>query len=135
MDYLALKAEIDNDPKGLGYTGKTDQEVADLLNEIGLSNETVDRGVIDAHEVVSACEFSELDILTDKQQAMLSFIVSAGQVDTSNIKIKSIFAGLFGAGTQTRTNLLALAIRPASRAEVLFGQIVSLIDVHIARRI
>lgn len=27
-----IKEEIDTDPKGLGYSGKTDQEVADLMN-------------------------------------------------------------------------------------------------------
>lgn len=27
-----IKDEINNDPKGIGYSGKTDQEIADLLN-------------------------------------------------------------------------------------------------------
>lgn len=134
MNYTTLKTEIDTDPENLGYAGKTDKEIVSLLSEIGLSSETISRGVIDAHEVVSACVFSELDALSDKQQKQLSFIVSAGQVDTSNVKIKAIFAGLFN-GTQTKTNLLALATRSASRGEAEFGQNPSLMDVHIARRI
>jgi len=129
-----LKTEINTDPEALGYSGQTDQWITDKLNEIGASNETISRGAIDAYEVVSACVFSELNVLSDKQQEQLSFIVSAGQVDTSDAKVKAIFAGLFN-GTQTATNLLALATRSASRAEVLFGQSVSLLNVHVARRI
>lgn len=33
MDYAALLSEITNDPAGLGYTEKTDAEIADLLNQ------------------------------------------------------------------------------------------------------
>jgi len=32
MDYSALASEIANDPQSLGYLGKTDAEIADLLN-------------------------------------------------------------------------------------------------------
>ncbi len=37
-----LRAELDNDPKGLGYAGKTNQQQANLINEIGLSGEIID---------------------------------------------------------------------------------------------
>lgn len=129
---IELKTEIDNDSKVLGYSGKTDQEVAALMNTVGLSNETIDRGVIDAHEIVSACVSTDLNALSDKQQAQLLFVVSAGQVNTSDAKIRAIFGGLFN-GTQTKTNLLTLATRPASRAEVLFGEEVKYWDVARAR--
>ena len=32
MDYSILASEIANDPQSLGYSGKTDAEIADLLN-------------------------------------------------------------------------------------------------------
>jgi len=32
IDYIKLRDEINNDPEGLGYSGKTDQQVTDLMN-------------------------------------------------------------------------------------------------------
>lgn len=133
MDYDALKAEIDTDPKNLGYSGKNNEEIVLLLNNIGLSDETVARGVISAHEIVSACDFNELRLLSDKEQAQLLFIVSAGQVNTSDTNIKTIFAGLFSNGTTTRMNLLALADRAVSRAEALGFNIIEIWDVERAK--
>jgi hypothetical protein len=143
MDYVSLKSELDNDPKKLGYADYSeqthrltiDQDLANLLNKVGLSKETAGSGVIQAYKVVNACVYSELELLTPEQQAILTFIVSAGQVDVGNLGIKALFNGLFEAGTQTRANLQALAVRSASRAEMLFGRAVSLLDVHKARRL
>lgn len=139
MDYQAVKDEVTNNPKSIPDLswGQTDGWIRDTLNTLGISSEITDRGVIDAHEVVSAVVISELNAVSDKQQDILAFIVSAGQVNTSSAEVKSIFADIFGAGTTTRTNLLALATRPASRAEVLPGvnQNLSSLDVHIARRL
>lgn len=38
----AIKEEIAKDPEGLGYAGKTDQEVLDLLNKPYTKTETVE---------------------------------------------------------------------------------------------
>lgn len=119
MDLQVLRTEIDTDPKSLGYEGKTSQEITDLLNTVGLSAETVDAGVIDAYEVVNALEGTDVAALTTLQLQRLSLVVSAGLVDISAAKIQSFLAGLFGAGTDTRTNLIALGQKSASRAEVL----------------
>lgn len=132
---VTLKTELETDPKALGYAGKTDQEIADLLNTVGLSSETVNRGVIDSHEVVSACVNNDYKNLTADQKTHLTFITSAGQVNASDSKIKTVFQDMFGPTTETRDNLLALSTRPASRAEVLFNSNVSLVEVHKARRL
>lgn len=44
MDYTVLKAEIASDPKALGYAGKTDIQIADLLN--APKEEAVPRGLV-----------------------------------------------------------------------------------------
>ena len=44
MDYKVLKMEIAGDPKGLGYAGKTDAQIADLLN--AAREEAVPRGLV-----------------------------------------------------------------------------------------
>lgn len=119
IDYQALKNEINTDPKELGYEGKSPQEIANLMNTIGLSEETVNAGVLEAYKIVNALEANEVAALTSAQRELLNLIISAGQVDASNSKIQAFFLNLFGAGTTTRTNLIAVSIRSASRAEVL----------------
>ena len=44
MNYAVLKAEISADPKGAEYAGKTNAQIADLLNAPG--TETVPRGLV-----------------------------------------------------------------------------------------
>ena len=124
MDYLALKNEILNDPETLGYAGKSDLEIAVLMNTIGLSNEKIDRGVIPSYEVINATIPSEWAALTAAEKQRYQTITGAGQIDSSNANVRATFQAMFGAGTQTRINLTALLQRPASRAEVLgFGSI------------
>lgn len=119
MDFQVLKNELINDSKNLGYAGKTSQQIADLINTIGLSNETVSRGAIPSYEIISALVYAELETLNEKETLQLQLIVAGGQVNVDDPKIKTIFAGLFAQGAESRDNLLALATRPASRAEAL----------------
>ena len=140
MDYLILKNEITLNPKSLGYsehvlTGN-DGAIAEILNTVGVSSETVPKEVVNSVEIVNALIYSEWVALTADQKHYLDTIISAGQVDPANGNIKTAFGTIFGAGTATRTNLNAIGIRPASRAEILFGRgaSVSSIDVAIALR-
>lgn len=123
-NYAALKTELDTDPKTLGYSGKTSQEIADLLNTVGLSSETVNIGVIDSYEIINVLDASEVAALSTTKLQTLMLITSTGKTDASNANVKLIFQSLFGAGTNSRTALLALANKSASRAEALgFGTV------------
>lgn len=137
MDYTILKNEIQTDPKALGYapnvTSGNDAAIANLLNTVGLSNETVPKEVVNSFEIMSAIVYSEWVVLTSDQKNYLLTIISAGQVDPANGNIKTAFGTIFGASTVTRTNLNAIATRPASRAEVLFGRGVAVSAVDIAK--
>jgi hypothetical protein len=120
--FAALKAELTNDPKALGLVGKTDQQAADLLNTVGLSVETVSvTGVLDAYLVINAVNAAEYGSLTAAEKTRFETITGAGKVDPNNTNVTAAFAAMFGAGTATRTALLALANRSCSRAEKLFG--------------
>lgn len=124
MDYLALKNEILNDLKTLGYAGKSDLEMANLMNTIGLSNEKIDRGIIASYEVINATVPVEWAALTVQEKQRYQTITGAGQIDSSNENVRATFRAMFGAGTQTRTNLTALLQKSASRAEALgFGSV------------
>lgn len=122
MDYSVLKTEITTDPQGKGYAGKTDQQVADLLNAIG--TDTKERGVIPAHEIVDATVPSEWSALTADEKQRYQTIVSAGQVNVKNPNIRAAFQAMFAGGTTTRTALTALTTEKTSRAEALgFGKV------------
>lgn len=111
-----LKEEIDNDPLGRGYAGMTDQEVADdMLAEY----RSISVGSILGEEIVAALVPSEVNALTVVQQRNLWGVIGAGSVKPDDAEVKNFFADLFGAGTTTRANLLALATRLVSRAAEL----------------
>ncbi len=137
IDYAVLKTEIQTDPMTLGYAGKTNPEVAALLNEVGLSSEAVNVGTIDGQELSKAVVISEYTALTDAQRQAWTTILSAGdgQVDVDDTRVVDQIGAIWGVPTTTRANLLALKTRSASRAEVVFapGTTVTKFDVAEAR--
>lgn len=132
-DYVILKAEIDTDPKELGYADKTDQEVANLLNEIGLSGDTVLKSSVSPEEMLFALDYDDLAGLLVAQLQILTLYTNNGDLDINNALIQKTFKALFGAETTSRANLLALAQQSASRAQVLCGKNVKYWDVARAR--
>jgi len=136
MDYVALKNEILTDPKTMGYAGKSDQQISDLLNTVPSVPTTIYRGLINAYEIINNTVPSEFSALAAIEQNRYLAITGAGQVDTSNANVRSAFAQMFAAGTTTRTNLSAMAIRNKYRWEELTGidRAPSHIDIAIALR-
>jgi len=122
MDINVLKTEINTDPKNLGYAGKTDQEIADLMNEIGLSQEQILRGAVPAEEMLSAMVYDDLILLTDVQLQIIAIYTANGDLDIANPNIQRIFKQIFPQGKASRDSLLALVYRSASRAEIVFSE-------------
>lgn len=136
MDYAALKAELDTDPGGLGYgphlASGNDIALVDLLNAINPAI-SVPRDLIPSYEIFEAIVPTEWSALSAQEKQRIQVILSMGQVDVRGTNTKNAFIEAFAGGTQTRANLIALATRPGSRAEELFGQSVSLDDIVKAR--
>lgn len=111
-----LKDEIDNDPLGRGYAGMSDQEISDDMNtkyrEVSVMS-------IPSEEIVAALVPLDILSLTDAQLRNLWGVIGAGSVKPDDDDVKNFFAGLFGSGTTTRANLLALAKQTVSRAAEL----------------
>lgn len=118
MDYARLKAEIAADPVALGYAGKTDQQIADLLNSL-TTGRTIQRSVIPAHEILEATVPADWATLTAAEKQRYQTITGAGQVNLRGANTRLALAAMFGAGTQTRANLIALQSVTISRAEEL----------------
>lgn len=129
--YPALKQDIDTDPRGRGFAGKSDQQIADLYNLVraGLLN----RADVGGGEIVAAVVKSEYTALTAQNKAYLDFVVQAGSPIPFSATLVSEMGTIFGAGTTSRANLIALRTRAGSDAELLsFGR-VEVWDVSRAR--
>lgn len=118
MDYVRLKSEITLDPAVLGYAGKTDQQIADLLNSL-TTGRTIERSVIPAHEALEATVPAEWAALTAAEKQRYQTITGVGSVNLKGANTRSAMAAMFGPATTTRANLIALQIKTVSRAEEL----------------
>lgn len=130
MDYLTLRTELTTDPLARGYSGMTDAQAATSLDTV---NRTVNRTSVPAPEVIEAIVASEYTALSATLQNLVSLLISAGTINPQGTNTRAIFAAAFGAGTQTRTNLIALETMTVSRAAELGIGYVAAGDVKIAR--
>jgi hypothetical protein len=135
IDLLALKAELQADPLGLGYAAHlasgTDWKLAELLNAVraGIS---IDRGVIPSYEIINATVPAEWASLSAANKQLYQTLTGAGQVDSQNANTRAAFLQMFAQGTATRAALAALVTRPGSRAEQLWGESVTVLQVSRA---
>lgn len=110
MNWQQLKTEIALP----AYNGKTDAEIATMLNAKTVS---VSRGIINSHEIIEATAPAEWASLSAAEKQRYQTITGAGQVDTTNQNVKDAFLAMFAGGTATRTALIALASRSITFAE------------------
>lgn len=116
MNYTKLKDEITNDPEGIGYAGKTDQEVVDLLN---VEDRSRDRTSMTGSEVLNSIVTSEWQSRTDAQKQTVWDIVHLGTINPFGVE-QTLFAGAFtGAGGATLTALGDARVETISRATEL----------------
>jgi hypothetical protein len=138
MNYTALKAEIQNDPASLGYSSYrasgNDAGLAILMNTPQVSaTYKVNTAEISAPEFVNVVNRAEFDALSAADKSYLNWIIQAGTLVVSGGEVRNALASLFGVGTTSRTNFLALASKQISRSEYLFGTLVSSDDIAHAR--
>lgn len=137
MDLTALSAELTLDPAGLGYVGP-DSEDAEKLNAPSPGGETVFRKAIPMSEIYAQIEWiSEWAALPGVMRDGFRQLTSTDALDVTSPRVRAAMEGIFGAGSQTWANLASIATRPASRAEILWGEgtRVHHLDVAAARRL
>jgi len=111
----ALSTEIKTDPAGIGYAGKSHEQIAVILS---IENRQADRETLDAGLLVASIVRTEHGALTANDKDYVRLIAAAQSMPlTANLKTQ--LGGVFGAGTTTRANLLALMKRPGSRTDEL----------------
>ena len=129
-NYAALADEINTDPLGRGYSTMSDQEIADSLNAV---DRVVSVASIESQDVVAALDPADFGGLTAAEQRYLWGIIGAGAIRPDDTEVKAFFLSIFGAGTNTRANLGALANKTISRAEEVGLGEVNFPTVNIAR--
>lgn len=132
INLATLKTELSK----AAYVGKSDGEVADMLNAIDPTI-LIDRQTITGNEFLNAVVPAEYAALVDPEaKAWVRALFTKDEIDIRSPAIRTIVASLFPVGSTTRANLAALQKRPGSVAEQLFGigTVVSHVDVAEARK-
>lgn len=120
-DLPLLREELDTDPKGLGYAGKTNQQQADLINEIGLSGEIIDVLHVAPAILQVAVEPTEYNTLPPTRRDFWRDLLLAFPIEMSEQSIRDQIDFIWNGKVVTNANLIALQTRVGSRCEVLFG--------------
>ena len=132
MDLVKLRTELD----GLhpGTTDPYDADNAIAMVQINAVNRTNPESTITGSQIFNATDDSEFTALsTNNDRERWVSLCGILDIDTGTGIAKSLEAELFGGGTNTRANLLALMNPPASRAVELGLGIVGEGDIAAAR--
>lgn len=126
MTLAALRAEIDTDPETLGYATLLAQSngpeaVAAKLNELGASGETLFKSYVPVEDMLAEIVYTDYTALTAAAKTALDQFFRGSKVKTGSTNMRTTLAALFPVSA-TRTALIALASRSASRAEALWGE-------------
>lgn len=129
MNYDALKTELTEDPLALGYSGMTDQEVADSLNAV---NRQRNRTSMTGSEVINAVDPTQWAGLADAQRQTVWNVVHLGTVDPFGVEA-TLLTDVFGAESATITALAAMRKQSISRATELGYPVLRPYDIQRAR--
>lgn len=115
MDYAALKTELD---AGHPVTGAYDADAATAAGQLNALNRTRNKGTLSGDAIFGATDGTEFAALTDhKRDIWVSFCgKDVDPFDSANV---AFVQWVFGAGSDTVTNLNALRVEAISRAEEL----------------
>lgn len=123
-----LRDEVINDPLARGYSGMTDQQIADGLNT---KDRPRNRTSMSGAEVKAAIVFSEYEALLPEEKSEILALVARDDLDPFGID-KNIIQGLFGS-SGTLTALQIARVELISRAEELGIRKVSASQIHTIR--
>ena len=97
--------------------------IAAMYNDVA-NGGLIDRNTVTVFDLQSAVVGSEYIALTVGQRDLWNCLIiacSSSSIPLKNSNLRGQVAAVFGAGTTSRTNLLALQQRQGTKAEVLYG--------------
>lgn len=122
MNYQILATELALP----AYAGLSDQAAADAINAKTVA---VDVTATTGADILEATTTGDYGALTTEQRNLWRSLIVMQNLHLDRPNTRAILGSLFGAGTQTRTNLLALQATTASWALLNLGQMVG--DGHV----
>jgi len=128
MDYQKLKSEVLTDPLNRGYSGMSDQEIVDDLNT---QYRTQNLTTISSSLLISATNATEYTALTDVKKSQWLSLCAIPNLDPFGPAV-NIAINIWGAGSQTISNLQNIRTNNISRAMELFGEVVVIGDIAYA---
>ena len=137
VDIAALKSELTLDPESLGYashvSGGSGTEIAKLINQPDSARQF--DNLVTAFDMEEAVDPADWPTPGNEQwkrdlwRDILLSIGATGAINANATNLKGKVQLIFGAGTPTRSNLTALQTRDGSRAEELFGENVTFVQI------
>lgn len=132
-NYVALKNELNTDPKGLGYAALlakgADTDLANLLNATtGNGAGQVSQGIVSRntflHSILPAAGALRSGAITADvkswwQDCVLRFVESADAIDTADAGVQGLLSQAVADGILTAAQQTAALTRTGSRAEVI----------------
>ncbi len=108
-----LKTELSVDPLERGYSSMTDKQVVIDLNTEYL---TQDRETIETWKIFEATTRGDYNSLSNTEKQLYQTILSMGFINIMGGNTRMSLTSMFGSGTTTRTNLIALQTQSINRA-------------------
>jgi hypothetical protein len=122
-DLVALKDELTNDPQELGLVAPPAIDDVGNAEKLNLVRDTlqIDREAIPLSEIFVNIDRDEYAALAEADRQWLNAISTGGTINPkSGGEVREGLLQLFGAPTESRTNLLAILTEPANRIEHMF---------------
>lgn len=113
---MGLRAEIEIDLLSRGYSSMTDLEVATDLNTV---YRTANIEFVTGQEIFEAVVLLEYNALSAAEKSLFHAIIGMEHILVSGANTRASLLAMFGTGTTTRSNLIALQTKTISRAEEL----------------
>lgn len=101
----AWKTELTNDPAGLGYAGKTHEQIDALLES---SARDVDANAVTPSELFDQFDADEYLGLTTDKRAILTDVMRMPQINPASVTVRKVLAHVFGAASKTGNRLKKL---------------------------
>lgn len=113
LELNKLRTEIDTDELSRGYSGMTNQQIADSLNEI---NRNVITPFLSGVQIGQQLNLTEFNALSAEQRNTLRAMFSLSNIPTETGFYRDFLLSAFNAQSTTRTNLIANFTHLESRA-------------------
>lgn len=131
-----IRTEIDTDPKTLGYATLKAQSngpeaVATRMNEVGASAETLFKAYTPVEDLLAELQYAEFNSWTAAQKAGVDQFFRGTRIKTGSATLRASMGAMLPTSA-SKTAMIALASRSASRAEALWGEGTRITDAQVA---